>query len=141
MRKFLRPIGSQSVSQRPRTINSDSRRGGGRGQMSSHNNSSPAVNDPRQPSTANPYVAPMVRPEDLPVDYSGFIAVIFAIVGLMFRVRALNFCVCVFFFSVYFHTKNHTQVLSRSVQYESRFPVFSLRCCLVGFLEILIFWI
>ncbi|CBI15139.3 protein Asterix [Vitis riparia] len=64
--------------------------------MSSHNNSSPAVNDPRQPSTANPYVAPMVRPEDLPVDYSGFIAVIFAIVGLMFRYKLCSWLAIIF---------------------------------------------
>ena len=57
--------------------------------MSSHNNSSTAANDPRQPYTAKPFVAPTVSAQDLPVDYSGFIAVIFGIAGIMFRVRAL----------------------------------------------------
>lgn len=55
-------------------------------EMSSHGNSISA-NDPRQPSAAKPYVAQMVSPQDLPVDYSGFIAVIFGIAGVMFRVR------------------------------------------------------
>ncbi|KAB5524785.1 hypothetical protein DKX38_022534 [Salix brachista] len=41
--------------------------------MSSHNSTATA-NDPRQPSAAKPFVAPMVSPQDLPVDYSGFIA-------------------------------------------------------------------
>jgi hypothetical protein len=53
--------------------------------MSSHGNSNSA-NDPRQPSAAKPFVAQMVSPQDLPVDYSGFIAVIFGVAGVMFRV-------------------------------------------------------
>ena len=53
--------------------------------MSSHNNTATA-NDPRQPSAAKPFVAPMVSPQDLPVDYSGFIAVILGVAGVMFRV-------------------------------------------------------
>jgi hypothetical protein len=48
--------------------------------MSSHGN------DPRQPSAAKPYVAPVIAPQDLPIDYSGFIAVIFGVAGVMFRV-------------------------------------------------------
>lgn len=68
---------------------------GGWTEMSSHNNSSTAANDPRQPSTAKPFVAPAVSEQDLPVDYSGFIAVIFGIAGAMFKVRSLIF---VFFF-------------------------------------------
>ncbi|KAI9174588.1 hypothetical protein LWI29_002155 [Acer saccharum] len=54
--------------------------------MSSHNNSSSA-NDPRQPSSAKPFVPPAVSPQDLPVDYSGFIAVVFGIAGVMFRYK------------------------------------------------------
>ncbi|MBA0773082.1 hypothetical protein Gotri_008383, partial [Gossypium trilobum] len=42
-----------------------------------------------QPSAAKPYVAQPVSPQDLPVDYSGFIAVIFGIAGVMFRVLPL----------------------------------------------------
>lgn len=55
----------------------------------SHNNNSTSANDPRQPSAAKPYVAQPVSPQDLPVDYSGFIAVIFGIAGVMFRVLPL----------------------------------------------------
>jgi len=51
--------------------------------MSSH------TNDPRQPSSARPYVAPQIAPQDLPIDYAGFIAVIFGVAGVMFRV-----CIC-----------------------------------------------
>lgn len=47
--------------------------------------SSPA-NDPRQPSTAKPYKPAAVAPQDLPIDYSGFIAVVFGVFGAMFRV-------------------------------------------------------
>ncbi|RDX64022.1 Protein Asterix [Mucuna pruriens] len=59
--------------------------------MSSH------ANDPRQPSAARPYVAPQISPQDLPIDYSGFIAVIFGVAGVMFRYKlsswvALIFC-------------------------------------------------
>ncbi|KAG9154784.1 hypothetical protein Leryth_014277 [Lithospermum erythrorhizon] len=43
-------------------------------------------NDPRQPSAARPYKQPLVAPQDLPVDYSGFIAVIFGVFGAMFKV-------------------------------------------------------
>nr|XP_025887431.1 protein Asterix isoform X1 [Solanum lycopersicum] len=50
--------------------------------------SSPA-NDPRQPSTAKPYKPSPVAPQDLPIDYSGFIAVICGVFGAMFRVRSL----------------------------------------------------
>lgn len=51
--------------------------------------SSTAANDPRQPAAAKRYVQTAVSPEDLPVDYSGLIAVVFGIAGVMFRVRAL----------------------------------------------------
>ncbi|KAE9597907.1 hypothetical protein Lal_00029618 [Lupinus albus] len=59
--------------------------------MSSHSN------DPRQPSAAKPYVAPVVAPQDMPIDYAGFIAVVFGIAGVMFRYKlsswlALIFC-------------------------------------------------
>ncbi|KAK1317355.1 Protein Asterix [Acorus calamus] len=54
-------------------------------------------NDPRQPWTAKPYVPPPVSPQDLPFDYPGFIAVVFGIIGLMFRYKlgswlAIIFC-------------------------------------------------
>ena len=60
-----------------------------RKKMSSHGNSNSA-NDPRQPSAAKPFVAQMVSPQDLPVDYSGFIAVIFGVAGVMFRVGSVH---------------------------------------------------
>ncbi|KAL8130381.1 hypothetical protein V2J09_019536 [Rumex salicifolius] len=58
--------------------------------------SSPA-NDPRMPSAARPYRAPLVSPQDLPVDYSGFLAVLCGVVGVMFKYKlgswlALIFC-------------------------------------------------
>lgn len=52
--------------------------------MSHSSNSN--MNDPRQPLAAKPFKAPMVSPQDLPVDYSGFIAVVFGVAGVMFRV-------------------------------------------------------
>ncbi|XP_059642110.1 protein Asterix [Cornus florida] len=64
--------------------------------MSSHNNSSSAANDPRQPSTAKPYVAAMVAPQDFPIDYSGFIALIFGIAGVMFRYKLSSWLAIIF---------------------------------------------
>ena len=43
--------------------------------------------DPRQPSTAKPYAPPKLSPQDLPIDYAGFLAVVFGVVGVMLRVR------------------------------------------------------
>ncbi|KAK9162241.1 hypothetical protein Syun_003143 [Stephania yunnanensis] len=40
--------------------------------------------DQRNDAT-QPYVPPTVSPQDLPVDYSGFIAIIFGVAGFMFR--------------------------------------------------------
>uniref|UniRef100_A0A7N0T1H8 Protein Asterix n=1 Tax=Kalanchoe fedtschenkoi TaxID=63787 RepID=A0A7N0T1H8_KALFE len=58
---------------------------------------SSTANDPRQPSAAKPFVATATAPQDLPIDYSGFIAVVFGIAGVMFRYKlsswmALIFC-------------------------------------------------
>jgi hypothetical protein len=44
-----------------------------------------AANDPRQSSTAKPYSPPKMSPQDLPIDYSGFLAVVF---GVMLRVSS-----------------------------------------------------
>lgn len=55
----------------------------------SHGNASSA-NDPRQPLAAKPYTPRPVAPEDLPVDYSGFIAVILGVSGVMFRVNFIT---------------------------------------------------
>ncbi|XP_020579666.1 protein Asterix isoform X2 [Phalaenopsis equestris] len=43
--------------------------------------SSSAGSDPRQPLTAKPYVPPPISPQDLPVDYAGFLAVILGVIG------------------------------------------------------------
>ncbi|KAK1384221.1 Protein Asterix like [Heracleum sosnowskyi] len=44
-------------------------------------------NDPRQASAARRYVAPVVAAENLPIDYAGFIAIVFGVVGVMFRYK------------------------------------------------------
>ncbi|KAK9116494.1 hypothetical protein Sjap_015441 [Stephania japonica] len=64
--------------------------------MSSSSSSSSAANDPRQPSTAKPYVPPTVSPQDLPVDYSGFIAIIFGVAGVMFRYKLSSWLAIIF---------------------------------------------
>ncbi|KAK8956878.1 Protein Asterix [Platanthera zijinensis] len=46
---------------------------------------SSAGSDPRQPSTAKPYVPPPISQQDLPIDYSGFLAVVLGVSGVMFR--------------------------------------------------------
>ncbi|GAV59839.1 UPF0139 domain-containing protein [Cephalotus follicularis] len=63
--------------------------------MSSHNQST-SVNDPRQPSAAKPYVAPVVSPQDLPIDYSGFVAIVFGVFGVMFRYKLSSWLAIIF---------------------------------------------
>ncbi|CAI9787232.1 unnamed protein product [Fraxinus pennsylvanica] len=53
-------------------------------------------NDPRQPSAARPYKPPVVAPQDLPVDYSGFIAVVFGVFGAMFRYKLCSWLAIIF---------------------------------------------
>ena len=53
-------------------------------------------NDPRVPSAAKPYVAPAVAPQDLPIDYAGFIAVIFGVAGVMFRYKVSSWLALIF---------------------------------------------
>ena len=48
---------------------------------------SAGANDPRQPTTARPYAPPKLSSQDLPVDYAGFLAVVFGVVGVMMHVR------------------------------------------------------
>ncbi|XP_077223185.1 asterix-like protein [Tasmannia lanceolata] len=62
--------------------------------MASHHSSS--TNDPRQPSTAKPYVPPTIAPQDLPIDYSGFIAIVFGISGVMFRYKLSSWLAIIF---------------------------------------------
>ncbi|KMZ66852.1 hypothetical protein ZOSMA_287G00150 [Zostera marina] len=52
--------------------------------------------DPRQPSTARPYVPPRVSPQDLPMDYSGFLAMLFAVSGVMFRYKICSWIAMIF---------------------------------------------
>ncbi|CDP01210.1 unnamed protein product [Coffea canephora] len=61
--------------------------------MSSH---AQQPNDPRLPSAARPYKAPVVAPQDLPIDYSGFIAVIFGVFGAMFRYKLCSWLAIIF---------------------------------------------
>lgn len=56
-------------------------------------------NDPRQPSAARRYVAQAIAPENLPIDYAGFIAIVFGVVGVMFRVSSPLQYILTFFFS------------------------------------------
>ncbi|XP_042483991.1 protein Asterix [Macadamia integrifolia] len=60
----------------------------------SHNNSS--ASDPRQPSTAKPYVPPTVAPQDLPINYAGFIAMIFGVAGVLFRYKLCSWLAIIF---------------------------------------------
>ncbi|OAY79868.1 Protein Asterix [Ananas comosus] len=46
---------------------------------------SASASDPRKPSTARPYVPPTISPQDLPIDYAGFLAVVLGVTGVMFR--------------------------------------------------------
>ncbi|XP_030440061.1 protein Asterix [Syzygium oleosum] len=62
--------------------------------MSHSSNSN--MNDPRQPLAAKPFKAPMVSPQDLPVDYTGFIAVVFGVAGVMFRYKLSSWLAIIF---------------------------------------------
>ncbi|KAK9021325.1 hypothetical protein V6N11_011319 [Hibiscus sabdariffa] len=64
----------------------------------SHNNSIMSANDPRQPSTAKSYVTQPVSSQDLPVNYSGFIAVAFGITGVMLKYK-LNSLLAIIFYA------------------------------------------
>ncbi|XP_073059578.1 protein Asterix [Primulina eburnea] len=55
-----------------------------------------ASNDPRQPSATRPYKPQPVAPQDLPIDYSGFIAVIFGVLGAMFRYKVCSWLAIIF---------------------------------------------
>ncbi|KAK9723995.1 hypothetical protein RND81_05G039900 [Saponaria officinalis] len=55
------------------------------------------INDLRQPSAAKPYKPSLVTPQDLPVDYAGFIAVLCGVLGAMFQVYPSPFSFFTFF--------------------------------------------
>eukprot|EP00271_Cylindrocystis_brebissonii_P002262 TRINITY_DN12731_c0_g2_i1.p1 TRINITY_DN12731_c0_g2~~TRINITY_DN12731_c0_g2_i1.p1 ORF type:complete len:135 (-),score=31.22 TRINITY_DN12731_c0_g2_i1:611-961(-) len=42
-------------------------------------------NDPRSPETAKKYVPPIIKPEDLPFDFTSTLAIIVGILGVMLR--------------------------------------------------------
>ncbi|XP_011087307.1 protein Asterix [Sesamum indicum] len=53
-------------------------------------------NDPRQPSAARPFRPSMIPPQDLPIDYSGFVAVIFGVFGAIFRHKVCSWLAIIF---------------------------------------------
>ncbi|KAJ4760093.1 Protein Asterix [Rhynchospora pubera] len=57
---------------------------------------SAAANDPRMPSAAKPYVSPTVSPQDLPIDYAGFLAVVFGVVGVIFHYKLCSWLAIIF---------------------------------------------
>ncbi|VFQ82139.1 unnamed protein product [Cuscuta campestris] len=52
--------------------------------------------DPRMPSAVKPYKPQAVSPQDLPIDYSGFIAVVFGVFGAMFRYKICSWLAIIF---------------------------------------------
>uniref|UniRef100_A0A453LTV0 Uncharacterized protein n=1 Tax=Aegilops tauschii subsp. strangulata TaxID=200361 RepID=A0A453LTV0_AEGTS len=61
-----------------------------KGATASGGGATAGANDPRQPGTARPYAPPKLSSQDLPVDYAGFLAVVFGVVGVMLHVRTLD---------------------------------------------------
>ncbi|XP_072986873.1 protein Asterix [Typha latifolia] len=57
---------------------------------------SSSASDPRQPSTAKPYVPPTLSPQDLPIDYAGFLAVVLGVTGVMFRYKLCSWLAIIF---------------------------------------------
>ncbi|CAL9046586.1 protein Asterix-like [Musa acuminata AAA Group] len=55
-----------------------------------------ATSDPRQPSTAKPYVSATLSPQDLPIDYAGFLAVVFGVVGVTLRYKLCSWLAIIF---------------------------------------------
>lgn len=54
------------------------------------------MNDPRQPSTARQYTPPKLSPQDLPIDYAGFLAVVFGVLGVMLRYKVCSWIAIIF---------------------------------------------
>ncbi|XP_006650613.1 protein Asterix [Oryza brachyantha] len=52
--------------------------------------------DPRMASTARPYTPPKLSPQDLPIDYAGFLAVVFGVVGVMLRYKVCSWIAIIF---------------------------------------------
>ncbi|CAN6281322.1 unnamed protein product [Urochloa humidicola] len=52
--------------------------------------------DPRQPAAAKPYAPPKLSPQDLPIDYAGFLAVVFGVVGVMLRYKLCSWIAIIF---------------------------------------------
>ncbi|CAL9747943.1 unnamed protein product [Musa acuminata subsp. burmannicoides] len=55
-----------------------------------------ATSDPRQSSTAKPYVSATLSPQDLPIDYAGFLAVVFGVVGVTLRYKLCSWLAIIF---------------------------------------------
>ncbi|KAJ0963483.1 hypothetical protein J5N97_028605 [Dioscorea zingiberensis] len=68
--------------------------------------SSASASDPRQPATAKMYVPPKVSPQDLPIDYAGFLAVVFGFAGLMFRYKLCSWLAIIFSVQAIANMKN-----------------------------------
>ncbi|KAL9253468.1 Asterix-like protein [Drosera capensis] len=67
--------------------------------LSSHSHNhhqSASANDPRLPSAARPHKLLPVSPQDLPVDYSGFVAAICGVLGVMFRYKLCSWLAIIF---------------------------------------------
>ncbi|GAB2209439.1 hypothetical protein Droror1_Dr00026653 [Drosera rotundifolia] len=61
-----------------------------------HQQQSAPLNDPRIHAAARPYKPLPVSPQDLPVDYSGFVAVICGVLGVMFRYKLCSWLAIIF---------------------------------------------
>ncbi|OAY63132.1 protein Asterix [Ananas comosus] len=67
---------------------------------------SASANDPRKPSTARPYVPPTISPQDLPIDYAGFLAVVLGVTGVMFRYKLCSWLAIIFCAQSFANMKN-----------------------------------
>ncbi|TVT97855.1 hypothetical protein EJB05_56867 [Eragrostis curvula] len=72
-----------------------------------------AANDPRQPSTAKPYAPPKLSPQDLPIDYAGFLAVVFGVIGVMLRYKACSWIAIIFCAQSLANMKNYENDLKQ----------------------------
>ncbi|KAG8048009.1 hypothetical protein GUJ93_ZPchr0008g13880 [Zizania palustris] len=65
-------------------------------EASSSGSASAGSSDPRQPATVKQYVPPKVSPQDLPIDYPGFLAVVFAVIGVMLHYKVCSWIAIIF---------------------------------------------
>ncbi|EMS51457.1 hypothetical protein TRIUR3_04165 [Triticum urartu] len=50
----------------------------------------------QQPASARPYAPPKLSSQDLPVDYAGFLAVVFGVVGVMLHYKVCSWIAIIF---------------------------------------------